>query len=158
MAARRYAEGTTVPTEKSRAEIETLVIRYGADAFGYMMIDGHAEIQFRFRGMQIRFNLKLPIKGSKEFQYTPAKHIHRSIEQQHLAWDMACRQKWRAMALAVKAKLASVDSGIATFEEEFFAYVVDPVTNRTAYEIVYPQLKASYESDEPIPLRLSGPN
>ena len=32
---RRYAEGTSVPVDRSRAEIERALTRYGATGFGY---------------------------------------------------------------------------------------------------------------------------
>jgi len=31
----RYAEGTSVPADRSRAEIERTLTRYGADQFAY---------------------------------------------------------------------------------------------------------------------------
>jgi hypothetical protein len=38
------------------------------------------------------------------------------------AWKQAYHQRWRALALAIKA----VESGIATFEEEFLAHIALP--------------------------------
>ena len=42
---RAYAEGTTVPMEKSRAEIERTLTRYGAVKFGSFSEPGRACIQ-----------------------------------------------------------------------------------------------------------------
>jgi hypothetical protein len=36
------------------------------------------------------------------------------------------RRRWRSLALAIKAKLEVVASGIATFDEEFMAHLVLP--------------------------------
>ena len=36
------------------------------------------------------------------------------------------RQRWRALALCIKAKLEAVECGITSFEEEFLAHVVMP--------------------------------
>ena len=42
------------------------------------------------------------------------------------AWEQACRQRWRALSLCIKAKLEACESGITTFEEEFLAQLVLP--------------------------------
>lgn len=56
----RYAKDTSVSVEKSRAEIETILNRYGADAFAYMSQPGRAAIGFRVGGRQLRFVLPIP--------------------------------------------------------------------------------------------------
>jgi hypothetical protein len=38
----------------------------------------------------------------------------------------ATRQRWRALALVIKAKLEVVESGISIFEDEFMANIVLP--------------------------------
>jgi len=43
-----------------------------------------------------------------------------------VAWEQACRQRWRALNLAILAKLEAVEAGITTFEEEFLAHLVLP--------------------------------
>ena len=50
-----YAEKTTVSTEKSRAEIERTLTRYGADQFMYGWDQEQAVIGFRLVGRQIKF-------------------------------------------------------------------------------------------------------
>lgn len=126
----RYARDTSVPVEKTRAEIETILNRYGADTFAYMQQPGSAAIGFRVLGRQIRF--LLPVPDREEFRRTTKrsggrpKVVERSDEQTYRAWEQACRQRWRALALAIKAKLEAVESGIASFEDEFLAYVVLP--------------------------------
>ena len=39
---------------------------------------------------------------------------------------LGCRQRWRALNLAIKAKLEAVESGIVTFDQEFLAHIVGP--------------------------------
>lgn len=148
----RYAENTSVPVEKSRAEIETILQRYGADAFqyGWSNTPPQSLVQFRAQNRVIRFVLPLPDKNAEEFWSTPAKRNRRTAEQAHKAWEQACRQRWRALTLAIKAKLEAVETGIAEFEEEFLAYIVDPESQRTVGELIRPQL----EGNEPKPMRL----
>lgn len=59
-------------------------------------------------------------------------------------WEQACRQKWRALALLVKAKLEAVDAKISSVEEAFFADIVMP-DGRTVYESAREQVAIAYE-------------
>jgi hypothetical protein len=64
-------------------------------------------------------------------------------------------RRWRALALAVKAKLEVVESGIATFEEEFMAHIVMP-DGRTVGEHVAPRIEEAYTSGQPLALLPGG--
>lgn len=59
-----YAQNTTVTADKSRAEIERTLQRYGADQFMYGWDDARAMIMFRMGGRQIKFLLPMPDKNS----------------------------------------------------------------------------------------------
>lgn len=148
---RRYAEGTSVSVEKSKAEIEKTLQRYGAQGFAYGWQNNFAMIRFVMEGRQIRFLLPLPDRGSREFLYTPARGRMRSCEEALAAWEQACRQKWRALALAIKAKLESVEAGIASFEDEFLAHIMLP-DGTTAGEWMKPQIAKAYEIGSMPPL------
>lgn len=145
----RYASNTTVSAEKSRIEIERTLARYGAGAFMYGTKDSRAIIQFEMTGKRIRFDLPLPSMSNFEKDGRRAK---RSRERQLVAWEKSCRQKWRALSLAVKAKLEAVDSGITTFEEEFMAHIVLP-DGSTAGAWMIPQIENAYLS-KTMPLML----
>lgn len=134
----RYAERTAVPVERSRAEIEHILTRYGADSFGYLYSKSHAQIVFRAKNRTVRFELPLPQRE----KYRSAAHF-----------EQESRRCWRAMALAIKSKLEVVASGIATFEEEFLAHIVLP-NNETLGANVAPLVAQAYESGKmpPTPL------
>lgn len=153
----RYATETSVPVEKTRAEIETVLSRYGADAFGYAIREGVATIEFACNGRHVRFTLPLPSRNGPEFQKTPAKGRQRSAQDAGRAWEQACRQRWRALHLAIKAKLEAVECGIAEFEDEFLAYVVDPATRQTVGNLIRGDLAQRYIESSPEPLGLPGP-
>ncbi|WP_198651245.1 hypothetical protein [Salinicola sp. CPA57] len=68
-----------------------------------------------------------------------------------MAWEQACRQRWRALALVIKAKLEAVESGITMFEEEFLAHIVLP-NGGTVGGWMLPQIKKSYDSGSMPPL------
>ncbi len=139
-----YAENTMVNVEKSRAEIERTLQRYGADQFMYGWDASRAVIGFCFNQRQIKFKLDLPEKNDPVFTMTPTGKI-RSNNAALKEWEQACRQKWRALALVIKAKLEAVESGISIFEEEFMANIVLP-DGSTVGQFMLPQIEHSYET------------
>lgn len=110
-----YAKNTTVSCEKSKAEIEKILTRYGATHFAYATMPEGSMVQFVFNGKLIKFLVPMPNRPRLD---APDAHYTR--------WEKAQRQKWRALALVIKAKLEAVASGICTFEEEFLAHIVLP--------------------------------
>jgi len=122
----QFAVNTDVSVDKSKAEIERIVSRYGAHGFMSGWQGSQAMVAFEMRNRQLRFLLPLPNKTDKAFTLTPSGKNKRTEPEAYKAWEQACRQKWRALALAIKAKLEAVDSGIGVFDDEFMAYVVLP--------------------------------
>lgn len=139
----KYAENTTVSSERSRAEIETILGRYGASSFAYMWQGTAALILFEYNGKRIKFMLQLPSRDDKMIKYTPERGTVRSKDAQEKAYEQAVRQKWRALALVIKAKLEAVESGISVFEEEFMANIVLP-NGQTTAEYILPQINEAY--------------
>lgn len=99
----RYAAKTSVPAERTQIEIKQAVMRYGADEFGVMESKARAAIQFRIKGLTVRIDV-------------PLGEIS----------DQDVRQRWRALLLAIRAKLEAVESQISTLETEFMPFVVMP--------------------------------
>jgi hypothetical protein len=154
----QYATATEVPVEKTRAEIERTLARYGADAFGYMTEAGSARLAFRMGGRHIRFHLPLPRASDYEFAVQGFRgQQRRPPEQIAKAWEQACRSRWRALLLILRAKLEAVAAGITTIEDEFLAHTVLP-DGSTVGEWVKPQLAVAY-SDGAMPtgLMIEGP-
>lgn len=138
-----YAKDTSVSTELSRLEIEKTLIRYGATGFAYATEPGRAMIGFCLQGRQVRFLLPLPDINEDEFRYTPARRNERSEKARYDAWEQACRQRWRALLLVVKAKLEAIETGIATFDGEFMANIVLP-GGGTVGDWMTPQIERAY--------------
>ncbi len=152
----RYAESTSVPADRSRAEIERTLERYGADGFMYGWEDRgrRAVIAFRAAGRNIRFELEMPDPDDREFSETPTGRS-RSEKAARTAWEQACRQRWRALALVVKAKLEAVSAGISVFDEEFMPWIVLP-DGSTVGDQVLPRIEEAYLSGK-MPKLLSAP-
>ncbi len=151
----KYAQNTEVSADRSRAEIEKTLQRYGAQGFGYGWQDSQAMIEFLFNRKKVRFVLQMPDRNSDEFKLTPGQKRERSDAQAFAAWEQATRQRWRALALAVKAKLEVVEAGIATFEAEFLAHIVMP-DGKTVAEHALPEIEKAYLNGQ-MPRLLLGP-
>jgi hypothetical protein len=131
-----FAEGTTVPVERSRAEIEATVTRYGATRFASGWDGDKAAINFVARGRLVRFVLPLPtretvlaaLKKTDRYRWrTPAEGVITDALAKEL------RRRWRCLLLAIKSKLEIVETGIETFEQAFLANIVT-AGNLTIYE------------------------
>ena len=138
----RYAENTSVSAEKSRAEIEASLRRYGADQFAYMTSRTEARVGFVAQGRQVQFRLEMPDPTDRAFRLTPTGR-DRSPTQAEAAWEQATRQRWRALALVIKAKLEAVEAGITEFDDEFLAHIMLP-NGQTIGESLKPQLDDVY--------------
>ena len=139
----RYAANTEVPSDRSRSEIERTLRRYGASAFAYGWEDDQAQVGFKLADRQIRFRLPLPDPQAEEFILT-ATGRERSEKAAEEAYEQAVRQRWRALALVIKAKLEAVEAGISTVEDEFLAHIALP-DGRTVSDWLGPQLGAVYD-------------
>lgn len=148
-----YAAETSVPVEKSRMELERTLQRYKASHFMYGTEPGRALVMFQIENRRVRFHLDLP--KITDYATSPAGRKRRSPAQQEAAWEQACRQRWRALNLVVKAKLEAVEAEIASFEEEFMAWLVLP-NGTTVGETLIPDLARGLDTGE-FPALMPGP-
>jgi hypothetical protein len=128
-----YAQRTQISTEYTRAEIERLVLKYGAKGFASAWQatgkdGGKVRVEFICNNRHIRLTVEVPANAQ------------------------AARGRWRVLLLMVKAKLVAVDAGVVTFEEAFFADIVMPETNKTVYETAREPVRLSYEQRKDQPL------
>jgi hypothetical protein len=147
----RYASDTTVSVDKSKAEIERTLQRYKATQFAYGWDADRAMIGFRMGDRQYRFLLPLPDRA--DFARSPQGRA-RSSEVQTREWEQACRSRWRALLLVIKAQLEAVEVGIVTLEDAFLAYAVLP-SGRTVSEEMQPQINEAYRRGLVAPLMLA---
>lgn len=151
----RYASNTSVSVENTRAEIERTLTRYGADAFMYATEGRSATVMFRMGGKQYKFALVLPDPKSKAF--THHSRGARAPEVARREWEQACRSKWRALGLVIKAKLEAVAAEISTVEDEFLAHLLLP-NRETVGEWIKPRVEEAYALGHmPTSLMLEGP-
>lgn len=150
-----YAKNTSVSVEKSRGEIEAILSRYGASSFAYATGDGKAFIKFSADGRQILFVLELPDRKDRAFTHTRGGKGNQEWTDAvaYQKWEQACRQRWRALALSIKSKLESVQSGISTFEEEFMSRIILP-GGKTVGQHLKPAIETAYQSGKIPPMML----
>ena len=107
----QYAKNTKVPVDRSKAEIENVLIRYGADEFFYGRSAKGDGIGFKYNGRVIKIGVPKP----NERDYPT---------EQKLAQER--RRRWRVLLIALKAKLELIDAQLTTFEDEFLAQTCLP--------------------------------
>jgi len=149
-----FAENTSVPVEKSRAEIERLLSRHKCTKFmaGVDHEAHRATVQFQAHNRIVKFEISLPDPADKKYvrdrngwQRSPAG-VQKLVEQEQ-------RTRWRALLLVIKAKLESVESNIATFEDEFLAHTLLP-NQQTVAQYIGPQVAQMYETGRMPPDRM----
>lgn len=128
-----YAQQTKVPVFQSRVEIERLLQKHGAQRFMVGSDEARAVIVFELKDRRLKFEVALPRLPNQ--QRTEKRH----------------RQRWRALLLAIKAKLECVQSGIETFDEAFLAHVVMP-DGMTVGEHTRGAITRAYETGNMQPL------
>lgn len=141
----KFAKDTSVSVSQSRTEVEEIVRRYGANQFVSGWDENRAIIGFSVANRQVRFLLPLPARTDKKYHFTEARNRARTPEAAGVAWEQDCRQRWRALALVIKAKLEAVECGITSFDEEFLSHIVMP-DGQTVAQHVTPRIAAAYDS------------
>ncbi len=147
----KYAEKTTVSEGRSKIEIEQTLTRYGATSFMYGWSGDICIVAFEMSNRRIK--IKLPMPDPNSFGRTPTGR-RRTTAQAQNAHAQATKQRWRALALFIKAKLEAVESGITTFEAEFLDGTMLP-SGQTVGEWLKPQIETVYDGGQMPPL-LSG--
>jgi len=149
----RYASNTTVSPTRSMEEIERTLTRYGAEEFVFGRRADQGAIEFVANRRRVRFVVDLPDRESTEFTRTETGRPRKS-EAALRAWEQACRQRWRALALWVKASLEAIESEIVTFDTAFLAHIVMPngaTLSQTATEAL-DKMSAGGEAPSLLPL------
>lgn len=119
-----YANGTSVPVDRTRSEIERLLEKNGATGFIYGSMPGQAMIVFEMKDRRLKFLIPLPVRS-------------RTLPEDRVKSET--RRRWRALLLVLKAKLEAVASNIVAFDVEFLSFVVLR-NNETVADQIVPQL------------------
>jgi hypothetical protein len=156
----RYASDTSVSVDRSRLEIERILERYGASSFMYARTEEASVVAFVVdvgdgQRRQVRFVMPMPDRDDPRIARTPTGK-RRDASSMLREFERAQRQRWRALALVIKAKLEAVASGVSEFESEFLAHIVLP-DGTTVAEFMRPQIATAYETGKMPRLGLPAP-
>lgn len=93
-----YAASTVVSVDKSRAEIEATLVRYGAEMFFSGWDDKVAFVAFRLRERHIKLTLPLPQRDERRFTHHRDRYGRVSRR-----WSMMriARARWEMGRLAL---------------------------------------------------------
>jgi hypothetical protein len=143
----KFAANTEVPVDRSRAELEKTLEKYGASQFIYGTEKNRVVIGFSMHDRMVRFNIPMPDKTDKEITTYRSggwdrKRTAGAIEEK---FNQALRQRWRALVLVIKAKLEASESGITDFETEFLSHIILP-DGSTVGQWAKPQIHQAYTS------------
>ena len=142
----KYARNTSVSRDRSRIEIERMVLKYGADEFGTLIKQNEALVGFKYKNIRVEMAIPLPDKTDKRFSTSPSGRNRRSDTQAFIEWEKEVRRRWRSLCLVIKALLVGVDDGVLTFEQAFMPYIV--IGGRTIGQRFLPQITKALESGE----------
>jgi hypothetical protein len=138
-----YAEGTTVPVERSRSEIEKILKKAGATGFGYWDDDEHNVniLACKLEHYQLVFRVYTP--DPVDYRNNGKTGRSRRTRTPKQAEDFAekeLKRRWRAQCLIIKAKLEVIESGQSSIAREFLADMMLP-SGQTIGEEVIPRLE-----------------
>lgn len=149
-----FAKGTKVAIDTTTQQIKNMLRKAGAVAFATLEENASAAIAFRLHDLNIRMTIPMPDRFSRRFTHTEEKQLVRNDDAAERLWEQACKERWRALHLCVKAKLEAIDAGVETFEDAFLAHVQTD-TGQTIGERIKPQLVAIIAGSAP--LQITGP-
>jgi len=146
-----YAEGTSVSKGRTLVEIERILMRFGCTEFaqGTRSEPPMALIGFTKDGLSYRVTLPLPSPDRPEFTHSPAGRRRYDAQESRARWEQGTMERWRALALYVKAMVVAVESGIVSFETAFLPYMLGPGGRTVAEECVPQALEAAAEGRMP---------
>lgn len=156
-----YAAGTSVSVEKSRAEVDALLAKHGARSrfTGQDDEQGQAFVGFEIgsdaRRRQVRLVLPLPKRADFARRLRRGWMVNATPEEQTKAHEQACRERWRALVLLVKAKLEAIALGVSTLEREFLADIFLP-NGQTVHQALELHLVSAYTTGQMPPLLGNG--
>lgn len=123
-----YASTTSVSIDRTKAEIDSTLRRYGASKFssGWDEDAGTAFVNFYCADRFIRFTVPMPKPTERRFTHGGRYGRPRPTAAAQAAFDQEQKAVWRRLLLCIRAKLESVEAKIETFEEAFLAQIVIP--------------------------------
>ena len=107
----KYAQYTKVPIQKSKQQIEKLLIDWGIEEFFFGTSPRGEGIGFKYKGRIYKRNVTKPKRES----WTS-----------NAEYERLQRQRWRILYMSLKMKLEEIDDGDISFEDQFLSMMCLP--------------------------------
>lgn len=145
-----YAEGTTVAPPKTQAEIQQLLVRFGATSFAAGFTPDAAAVEFDIAERRYRVMLPFPSPDDDLFWRKPT-YGRRTPAEANKRYEAEIRRRWRSLLLVIKSRLEASATGISTIDAEFAMNAVLP-DGRIAADHVMPAIEHAYRTGELPPI------
>ena len=139
----RYAENTTVTTDRSILEIKRVLSQYLCNGFAFGEEDGRQMIGFKLSGRAVQIEIPTPAPDAPEFTQTPTGRERANYAARE-AWEQEVRRRWRVFVIAIKAKLELIAAGVSTVDREFLADLLLPDGTTVSSRLI-PELDRALE-------------
>ncbi len=176
-----FAAHTSVAVDRTKSELERLLVRHGAGQYGtaHDDVNGFALVYFALGGRHIRLQVPIPRldaladpklgawENKRKNKAVPGASRHRGSHWDRWSeakreqwvrehWEQACRTRWRCMLLIVKAKLELIGMQLSTVDREFLADITLP-DGRSVGEWLRPGIEKAYLGGQMPPMLGTGP-
>lgn len=148
---KRFAENTKVTPEKSRAEAEGLLTKYGAKEVALMSSEsaGKTAIVFIANSRRVKLEIVYPTyaewkKHAEKVKIYQYQDRYTKVSTNWLRSEL--RRRWRVFVLRLKAKLEVCADDPAAFEREFLPDIMLP-NGTTVGENIGPMLAEVYSGN-----------
>jgi hypothetical protein len=129
---------TTVPVERSQAQLRKLLQQHGANSFefGEGVLNGQptAAVAFAVHGQHVRMRVPLKAPGDAAVSAAASRSKRGQHETRATLTEQESKRIWRVLAWNVKARMEAVEEGVETFEEAFLAHLLDERSGETIFE------------------------
>ncbi|MEN6370510.1 MAG: hypothetical protein ABFD64_00715 [Armatimonadota bacterium] len=142
----RYAEGTDVPVEKSRNEIEKILISRDADQRIFGEDEQGARVMFRLHGRMYKFDIVYPSRSDRSIA-CDSRGYALTKDRVAARYQKEIQRRWRVLLISLKARFEIIDSEAATVDQEFMAYTMLP-DGSTVGEHIEPSIEYAYQTGQ----------
>lgn len=134
----KYAEGTTVPAERTMAEIKKLVTANGGINWKYGEDSNRIILGFTVQDVDVRIEHTLPVSTEPQFARDGRGRRRTQTEVQR-AYTAEVRRRWRVLLLRLKVRFEMMHEGDESAAQAFAAYLVGP-DNTTVEQSLFPRI------------------
>lgn len=104
-------------------DLEKLLLEHDVTVFGYERINDLAVVRFILNEKRLRLVVTMPDWNDDHYRLTPNNRQPRAVSARRQLYWSDVSKRWDAMKRLIGAKLAGVEAGITTFDDEFRQFV-----------------------------------